>query len=743
MAFAANPPRAVNGALDLRNVDLASGEVVPLQGEWALYPGVRPNSVGILPAESDRITVKVPGFWTEVASEDIPAMGMATYGLRVQLPENSPQLSIKVSTVWTSYELWANGQKITAVGVPGASDATAEPAFKVKLETLPHANKELQLYMVVSNFHHHRGGSIGAGISLAEEHSHFSHWKRGLLLETVSAAFILMAILYHLILFLYYRTEKSYLYFSLLVLAGLIRQVCSGDILIAELVPDFPFELNQRLRYIGFVLAIGYGVLYAQYLTRAIFPRLLARVALWVSWVFVLFIAVVPMHIASFAILGFQFAGLALFAYTMILLLGARKYYEVEARYLLIGALIFSGMLIYDLLVAQQIISGVFVQPIGYPLFVLSQIILLAIRHRRVRYQAETLSEEVTKANVKLAAYNRDLEKKVVERTREVVEQKDLIESQNDRLLELNDFKTNFTSMLVHDLKNPINVILNSGASKSDDTVKRSGIQMLQLVSNLLDLNKHEESQLVLSLADRSLRAILVEAVLQMEVFANEKSVEIVLVVDEKTTVYADEELIGRVVVNMLSNAIKFAPFGSQVHLTANAHSEDVVEIRVKDQGSGLKPELQEIVFEKNTSLERSRIGHFRSTGLGLAFCKMVLEAHNGGIGVESEFGHGATFWFQLAGKYDAFTEARHANEERITVGFQAADLSEEELAQVRPIATEIRPMPVYRATQIVEVLDQLPESSPAIAAWKQQVKNALFNSDKDHLAATLAQVLD
>jgi signal transduction histidine kinase len=111
-------------------------------------------------------------------------------------------------------------------------------------------------------------------------------------------------------------------------------------------------------------------------------------------------------------------------------------------------------------------------------------------------------------------------------------------------------------------------------------------------------------------------------------------------------TVTADVGLIRRVLQNLLSNALKYTPVGGDVRIVITpSHSE--VRVAVTDTGPGIAPEYHQRIFEKFGQVEdrTNRVG----TGLGLAFCKLAVEAHGGRIGVESEVGKGSTFWLALS----------------------------------------------------------------------------------------------
>ena len=108
-----------------------------------------------------------------------------------------------------------------------------------------------------------------------------------------------------------------------------------------------------------------------------------------------------------------------------------------------------------------------------------------------------------------------------------------------------------------------------------------------------------------------------------------------------------DPEVIGRIVANLLGNALKFTPASGEVRVSA-VPSANEVKINVADTGPGIPAEYRERIFEKFGQVEGQKEGKKHSTGLGLTFCKLAAEAHGGKIGVDSEVGHGSTFWFTL-----------------------------------------------------------------------------------------------
>ena len=111
--------------------------------------------------------------------------------------------------------------------------------------------------------------------------------------------------------------------------------------------------------------------------------------------------------------------------------------------------------------------------------------------------------------------------------------------------------------------------------------------------------------------------------------------------------VRCDPDIIRRVVANLVANGLKFTPDGGTV-VVAVSRDETVVRVSVQDDGRGVPPEYREKIFEKFGQVQARKERKKYSTGLGLAFCKLAVEAHGGRIGVESEVGQGSNFWFEL-----------------------------------------------------------------------------------------------
>ncbi|HET9932818.1 MAG TPA: ATP-binding protein, partial [Polyangiaceae bacterium] len=169
---------------------------------------------------------------------------------------------------------------------------------------------------------------------------------------------------------------------------------------------------------------------------------------------------------------------------------------------------------------------------------------------------------------------------------------------------------------------------------------------LLRLVLNLLDISKSEEGQLAPRKADVNLIELSQTVLDAMQVKAKAGSVSLASQIGVERVV-ADPDLLRRVLENLLDNALRHAPENSTVRLTASPR-EHTVEIRVQDEGPGVADDMREKIFERFVQIESgARIVTRTGRGLGLAFCKLAVEAHGGHIWIEDAH-PGAVFGFDL-----------------------------------------------------------------------------------------------
>jgi signal transduction histidine kinase len=234
----------------------------------------------------------------------------------------------------------------------------------------------------------------------------------------------------------------------------------------------------------------------------------------------------------------------------------------------------------------------------------------------------------------------------------------ELVRRQRDDLMRLQLQKERLSAFVVHDLKNPINTLdlhaqlllrnpgLPESALRSVRHIRDEARSLLRLTLNLLDISKSDQAQLTPTPSRVDLTALVHDVVEAFALRAGSSEVELEHRVDV-SHVDADPDLLRRVLENLVDNAIRHAPPESKVRLNVAA-ADGMTVIRVADQGRGIPPEDREKVFAAfvQGSTEEALMAR-TSRGLGLAFCRLAVEAHGGTICVE-DANPGAAFCVRL-----------------------------------------------------------------------------------------------
>ncbi len=222
----------------------------------------------------------------------------------------------------------------------------------------------------------------------------------------------------------------------------------------------------------------------------------------------------------------------------------------------------------------------------------------------------------------------------------------------------LEQLRNDLVHMLVHDLRSPLTGMLAfldllesselSEATRNDvRTIKTAARNLTEMISAILDVSRLESGRMPLNRESCDPKDLIQKAVQRLGRGLSGAGVT-VEVGPGVTSVECDRQLVERVIINLLANALKYTPKDTSVIVRA-LPAEDGLRIEVEDTGPGVPPDMQERIFDKFAQVETRRKGRAPySTGLGLTFCKLAVEAHGGRIGVDSQVGHGSTFWFVL-----------------------------------------------------------------------------------------------
>jgi len=235
----------------------------------------------------------------------------------------------------------------------------------------------------------------------------------------------------------------------------------------------------------------------------------------------------------------------------------------------------------------------------------------------------------------------------------------------NDEIVKLEQLKEDLTRMIVHDLRTPLTSIRMSLQTLQDQMATEDAScqelmqfafadveQALLLINNLLDLGKLEAHKMELNREETSVAELLRETAKRLNPLAMHHKLSIrVETISEELYGEFDRILIGRVISNLLSNAIKFADAGSEIIIEASELPKGLLEITVSNQGTDIPADARKSIFEKFGQMSETKAKNNLGTGLGLTFCRLVAQAHQGvieAISPPKRFKHGASFHLRL-----------------------------------------------------------------------------------------------
>lgn len=263
---------------------------------------------------------------------------------------------------------------------------------------------------------------------------------------------------------------------------------------------------------------------------------------------------------------------------------------------------------------------------------------------------------------------SRELEeanRSLLEQNKELRAQEELRASRDEAIIamqqaqEANKAKDTFLSNMSHELRTPLNAIIGFSQvlmAKEDtpnsvkvfvEKINLSGKNLLSLVNTILDFSKIEAGKMEVHKTLFFINDVIKEVNILIESMAEKKKVKFLGAIADNIEVYADRQLIKQVLINLMTNAIKFSPDGESITLEhiADTHAD---RFSLYDHGYGIPEDKLKTLFDPFTQIREHQNGAMKGTGLGLAIVKKIIELHEGEIWVESTVGEGSCFSFSL-----------------------------------------------------------------------------------------------
>ncbi|BDA80373.1 histidine kinase [Leptospira kobayashii] len=608
-----------------------------LRGNWEFYWNE------LLEPEEERpekLQYSLAGnHWTSLKEKgrSLPSFGYATYRLTLVLPDLKEQIAISMPVMHTSYRLFVDGKLIHENGMVGTDEDHFRPSYKIKICPLERTGKTVRIQVQVANYVHTIAG-MKELIRVGTISNIYDSYMGSVVLNWVVIIFLFMLSVYHICIYIIRKTEIASLHLGLLYICIVIITLSLSEPrnLYGSLPDSWCMVLIRISKLIlPFILYFGSAVVYYLFYYKR--ETFVFRIATIYCSVHALAVIISPNKYMAKVSEPFE---MIMSAYLFIgILYIVRAVIEGKKNSLLYltSFALTSIVGIHDLLYFQNAIPGI--RPIGAYgifLFFIPQSIILTRSFIAIFKREEEVSRAVLRSN-------EDLEKKVKERTFE--------------LEKANRWKSNFISLLSHDLRSPligVSQILeiiqyNFDSMENQEKQKfldlcRSGIQnSLRMIKQLLDVSRFDSEGIRLQPTLFYLDELFDDVIRTIESVATVKEIDIRLKMNQNPKLIGDKILLEEVLKNIIINAIKYSYSGSAVDVVQTI-DDQWISIQVIDYGIGMDSEqLDQISRDETPKSQHGTKGEL-GTGLGLKLSQTILEAHFGKLKISSAPGKGSKF---------------------------------------------------------------------------------------------------
>ena len=457
------------GVVDVGYSSILQTSSIKLQGECEFYwkqllePKDFDNSSNLKPEY-----IKIPKSWTthKINGNKLPNTGYATYRIIInKKPDIAKTIyGLKLSTIFSNYKIWINGKLLSEVGRVGTSKNTSSPAFRYQdipfiLDPTEGSTEKVDIIIQVSNFSHQRSGLhfpiyFGRYDTLVNE----TRWMD--ILNLIIIGIILVIGINHLSLYIFRREDKSNLYFSIVCLVMILRNLTTGDRIITYIFQNFNWELLIKLDNLSGFGTIPLFALFIYTLFKEEFPRKLKNIFVAIGLAITLIVIFTPAifygKLRTIFELYILVGGLYL---TFGILLRSTLRKRPYAIHTFLGMFILYSTAINDVLSSMGVIQTAYVAPYGLVAFMLIQSITINKKSAKAIDSNEELSTQ-------LIQEKENLEVKIEERTKELQQQHD--------------------ELLTHQEKEKQQSWINEGIAKINEVLSKNKDDYKQLSSNVL-----------------------------------------------------------------------------------------------------------------------------------------------------------------------------------------------------------------------------------------------------------------
>lgn len=447
------------GYLDMSDMVLSDSGILKLDGQWQFYRGEFLLAKDIKKRDPvlEEAFLPVPKNWTGHAyqGDKMESYGYGTYALRIKVdPENNPMIAFKIKDIYSAHRMFWNDELIRELGTLTKSKEGVDSNYYPQTVFLPVSDEENLIVIQVSNYYQKDGGIYGR-IYMGSPHNIHFWTMRNIGLELFVFGALLMISMYHFILVLLRREDRTSLVFGLFTMVLAIREITVGERLFNHIFRNVPLEVRASIEFAAFYLAVGFFAWFIYLIYSDIFKKKLLYVIMTVSFIFTAIVLVTPASIFSYTLTAYHVVTVLVCVYLLYIVFRGFSWQREGADVLLAGTLFLMIVTLNDILYSQRIIDTGFQLSTALITFAFCQATVLAIRNAKAYMAAENLLVRNEEINRELTRLNESLERKVEKRTEELVSKNHMLDEmvKKDSLTGLYNHKTIYEKLYEASLK--------------------------------------------------------------------------------------------------------------------------------------------------------------------------------------------------------------------------------------------------------------------------------------------------
>jgi serine phosphatase RsbU (regulator of sigma subunit) len=419
------PPEALQGVLDLRNWDFQKDGLVTLDGDWEFYwhSFLVSGKVPLNSIEKEKVFIHVPDPWNsyQINGQNLSRAGYGTYRLKILCRPEQLSLAFKAMEIATSYRIYVNNKLLGGIGKPGENEKDTVWRFGSAIYEFNNKGPLIDVAIEVANYTFKDGGII-AGISFGQEARVHDFREKKLLFDIFLCGSLLIMGIYHLSLYALRKKDTSSYYFGLFCLIIFIRTLLVDDYYLSYLFPGVPYDIFYKMDILTIFMSPPVFISFIHSLFGSDLPEMLKKIFTLPGYLFSLFVLLTPSTLFTLSPPYFFIVIIISCLYVFTILIRSVIKKREGSLLLLSGFLFLFIVIVNDILNAQYIIFTTHLIPLGLFIFIFSQAFLISYRSSRTFAAVETLTS--------------GLEKKVIERTRELQIEQNKLRQQNKSMLE-------------------------------------------------------------------------------------------------------------------------------------------------------------------------------------------------------------------------------------------------------------------------------------------------------------------